>query len=114
MVGLTKRLLSKKLVNSSVNFNELLVLLAEVSKLMNSRPLTIEAANDVENWRLITPGQLLGNVDRQPLCNVAMKPEDQISSRLKLLEDLSAQFWTAYRQEILPKILRMHTFFVAV
>ena len=74
---------------------------------MNSRPLTIEAANDAENWRLITPGQLLGNVDRQPLCNVAMKPEDQISSRLKLLEDLSAQFWTSYRQEILPKLLRL-------
>jgi len=107
MVGLTKRLLSKKLTNSTVNFNELLVLLAEVCKIMNSRPLTVEAASDAENWRLITPGQLLGNVDRQPLCNVAMKPEDQISCRLKLLENLSAQFWTSYRQEILPKLLRL-------
>jgi len=107
MVGLTKRLLSKKLTNTTVNFNELLVLLAEVSKIMNSRPLTVEAANDAENWRLITPGQLLGNVDRQPLCNVAMNPEDQISCRLKLIEDLSAQFWSSYRQEVLPKLLRM-------
>jgi len=107
MVGLTKRLLSKKLLNSTVNFNELLVLLLEVCKIMNSRPLTVEAANDPEVWRLISPGQLLGNVDHQPLCNVAMKPEDQISSRLKLIEDLSSQFWTSYRSEILPKLLRM-------
>ena len=70
LVALFKRLLKKKLGNLMVNLNELMTVLMELSKMLNTRPLVSTFDSNPKTWRLVTPAYLIGIRDTEPLCTV--------------------------------------------
>ncbi|MCP3661496.1 MAG: hypothetical protein GY696_03205 [Gammaproteobacteria bacterium] len=61
LIGMMKRQLKAKIEGSHMNFNELLLTVQEIAKILNNRPL--ENAGSLEHCRSITPSNLLGGKD---------------------------------------------------
>ncbi len=51
LIGIMKRQLKSKIEHSHMNFNELLLTLQEIGKILNNRPLAVENAGSLEHWR---------------------------------------------------------------
>ncbi|XP_052062914.1 uncharacterized protein LOC127702663 [Mytilus californianus] len=107
MIGIARRILDSMLLNAagrSLTHDVLNTLMAEVSAIVNSRPL-VPVSTDPENPLILTPAMLLtqktdyiftsdqlGEFDRQDLC----------LAEWRRVQALASVFWSRWRKEYLP------------
>ena len=77
--------------------------------MLNTRPLVAETSEDGERWRMISPIDLIGGRDNEPLCSYLEEKGNPLKVRLRYLDKLTTEFWGAYRSEMLPNLLRSNT-----
>ena len=106
LIGIMKRQLKSKIEYSHMNFNELLLTVQEIAKILNNRPLAVENAGSIEHWRCISPSDLLGGRASEPLCSWSQMEGSAPTKRLNYLQRKADEFWSVYRQDILPKLLK--------
>ena len=106
LIGLMKRQLKSKIENSHMNFNELLLTVQEIAKTLNNCPLAVENAGSLEHWRCILPSDLLGGRASEPLCSWSQVGGSAPMKWLKYLQRKADEFWSVYRQDVLPKLLK--------
>ncbi|XP_071151018.1 uncharacterized protein [Mytilus edulis] len=107
MIGITRRILDSMLLNAagrSLTHDVLNTLMAEVSAIVNSRPL-VPVSTDPENPLILTPAMLLtqktdyiftsdhlGEFDKRDLC----------LAEWRRVQALASVFWSRWRKEYLP------------
>ncbi|XP_071161241.1 uncharacterized protein [Mytilus edulis] len=107
MIGITRRILDSMLLNAagrSLTHDVLNTLMAEVSAIVNSRPL-VPVSTDPENPLILTPAMLLtqktdyiftsdhlGDFDKRDLC----------LAEWRRVQALASVFWSRWRKEYLP------------
>ena len=88
LVQTVKRSLRKVLFRSSVNYEELLTILIEIEGIMNSRPLTYDYSDDIEEVvkpsHLLTGKRLLSTFE-EPFDDGSMVDNEVITKRMKYL-----------------------------
>ena len=108
-----KSSLRKVLGGSSVSFDELSTLLAEIEAIMNSRPISY-VYDDVHEGQAITPSLLLCGKDLTQLPpdmfqhKFERKQPQVCRERLKYLEKLKTYFWTRWTREYLTELTEKH------
>ena len=113
LVRCVKRCLRKMVGQAKLSADELLTVLLEVEMVLNSRPLTVVSAEDVEEP--LTPSHLI--VGRRIMSDVEMCPEDDepplstsddLTRRARHLQFTIDQFWQRWRKEYLVSLHEMH------
>ncbi len=106
MIGITRRILDSMLLqNKSIHLTHkvLCTLMAEVSAVINARPL-VPVSSDPETPLLLTPNILLTQKTGFPLgvptCDFSEK--DLYGSQWRKVQALANQFWARWKQEYLP------------
>ncbi len=114
MIGITRRILDSMLMDvSSRNFTHdvLVTLMAEVSAIVNGRPL-LPVSSDPECPDILTPSSLLTQkTDHvvEPLCDSSVK--DLYKLQWRQVQSLADQFWKRWRQEYLHTLQRRQKWF---
>ena len=108
LIGVAKKIL-KMLVNEQlVNDETLLTLMAEVERIMNSRPLT-KCSTDPRDEAVLSPNQLLHMKDERSLPYGVFDPKDGYVRRWwKQAQRLSNMFWKRWIREYLPTLQLRH------
>ena len=108
LIGVAKKIL-KMLVNEQlVNDETLLTLMAEVERIMNSRPLT-KCSTDPRDEAVLSPNQLLHMKDGKSLPYGVFDPKDGYVRRWwKQAQRLSNMFWKRWIREYLPTLQLRH------
>ena len=113
LVKCVKRCLKKMVGQAKLSTDELLTVLLEVEMVLNSRPLTVVSAEDMEEP--LTPSQMI--VGRRIMSKVELCPEDDepplmtsdgLTRRARHLEFAIDQFWHRWRKENLVSLREMH------
>ncbi|XP_063834037.1 uncharacterized protein LOC135083229 [Ostrinia nubilalis] len=88
--------------NSSLTFEELTTLFAQIESILNSRPLS-PLSSDPLDLTPITPGHFLIG---RPLMSVPSHPLEELKStnRYHIIERLRQQFWDRWRTEYLSEL----------
>ncbi len=60
----------------------------------------------LEHWRCITPLNLLEGQELKPLCSWSQVRGSAPTKRLNYLQRKADEFWTIYRTDVLPQLLR--------
>ena len=98
---------------AKLSADELLTVLLEVEMVLNSRPLTVVSAEDVEEP--LTPSHLI--VGRRIMSDVALCPDgdepppsnsDDLTQRARYLKLTVDQFWQRWKREYLVSLGEMH------
>ena len=84
--------------------SELDTLLSDVMNILNSRPLTIKASQETDNFISVTPNHLLLGRST-PEIPVLVQESTKLTKRLTFLEDLKTQFWDKWFPEAFQKLL---------
>ncbi len=114
LVRCVKRCLRKMIGQAKLSQDELLTSLAEVEMVLNSRPLTVVSAGDLEEP--LTPSHLI--VGRRLLSSTAPCPEpdefqpvtaDDLTRRARYLNATIDHFWRRWRKEYLVGLREMHS-----
>ena len=98
--------LKAKIEGSDMNHNVLLLTVQEIAKILNNRLLAIKNGGSLEHWRCITPSSLLGGQDSEPLCSWIQVRGSAPTKRLNYLQGKADEFWSAYRTDVLLKLLK--------
>ena len=115
LVGTVKKFLKKTLDGLCVNLSELRTALAEITWMVNSRPL-LYVEDDVSSVQL-SPADLLGKSRRGnlPTFDEQEEPQsgaqntvDKIVSRWKRLQSVTTMFWDHWRQGYLTSLREKH------
>ena len=111
LVQTVKRSLRKILFRSSVTYEELETVVANVEGIVNSRPLTYIYDDDVEE--VLTPSHLL--LGRRLLSTFDHSFEDGaevdnavLTKRMKYLKSLSDHYWKRFKEEYLLELRSQH------
>ena len=113
LVKCVKRCLKKMVGQAKLSTDELLTVLLEVEMVLNSRPLTVVSAEDMEEP--LTPSHMI--VGRRIMSKVELCPEDDepplmtsdgLTRRARHLEFAIDQFWHRWRKEYLVSLREMH------
>ena len=106
MIGVTRRILDSVLLNNdrSLTHEVLCTFLAEVSAIVNPRPL-VPVSTDVESPFILSPYVLLtqktgSQVETFPHLDI----KDMYRSQWKHVQVLANRFWNWWRQEYLPTL----------
>ena len=105
IIGLMNRQLKKKLDGVHLTINELNTICLEVTKIVNSHPLLVEDAGNLE-FRSIAPSQLLGGRGPEPIGSWRNLRGSAPTHRLTYLQKKVDEFWTIYRTEVLPQLIQ--------
>ncbi|MCP3664894.1 MAG: hypothetical protein GY696_20760 [Gammaproteobacteria bacterium] len=106
LIGIMKRQLKSKIEHFHMNFNELLLTVQKIAKILNNCPLTVEKFWSLEHWWCITMSDLLGGRASEPLCSWSQTGGSAPKKRLNYLQHKADEFWSVYRQDVLPKLLK--------
>lgn len=105
MIGMTRRLLESVLKDVGILTHEVLVtLMAEVSAIVNSRPL-IPVSYDSEVPEILRPSTILTHktdIDEKPACQLDMK--DLYKAQWKRVQHLSDLFWSRWKRDYLQTL----------
>ena len=113
LIQTVKRALRKVLYRASVNYDELLTIIAEIEGVINSRPLTYVYDDEVED--VLTPAHLLLgrrplSRNTEPLSNGDVETSNvKLSKRMAYLKTLSDHFWKRFSNEYLLELRSQHT-----
>ena len=115
MVKLTKGCLRKTLGKKTLTYDELITLIIEVEAVLNSRPLSYIAPDDLEEpltpSHLVTGHRILSLPD--PAADDESDPSyeptpGQLTRRMKHLTALKDRFWRRWRHEYLLELREQH------
>ncbi|XP_041424892.1 uncharacterized protein LOC121395423 [Xenopus laevis] len=107
MIGIARRILDSMLAqgkNVRLSHEVLITLLAEVTAIMNARPL-VNISMDPEKPEVLTPGMLL----TQKACPISAPPgeftlKDLYKCQWKQVQNLADTFWKRWKQEYLSSL----------
>lgn len=114
MVRGVKRCLRKIVGQAKLSYDELLTVLTEVEMILNSHPLTVVSAEDLEEP--LTPSHLV--VGRRIMSNITPCPDiddfspvtsDTLTRRARYLATTIEHFWQRWRKEYLVGLREMHS-----
>jgi hypothetical protein len=106
MIGVTRRILDSMLKDSNKNLTHevLSTFMAEVSAIVNARPLT-SVSTDAESPFILTPSVLLTQKTGSQVESFQHLAErDMYNSQWKHVQVLAERFWSRWRREYLPTI----------
>ena len=118
MVQSVKRCLRKTIGSAKLTYDELLTSVTEVEMILNSRPLTYQSSDDVEE--ALTPSHLLIGRRVLTLADPAAVDEfdpsaehtrDDLTRRMKHLSQTVGDFWKRWRSEYLLELRHAHRWF---
>ena len=105
MIGVSRRILDAMFLNVKTLTHDVLVtLMAEVSAIINARPI-VAVSNDPDCPEILSPSALLTlklESDQMPLGNLDIK--DLYRDQWKQVQYLADQFWVRWRREYLPTL----------
>lgn len=116
LVKCVKRCLRKMIGQAKLSQDELLTALAEVEMVLNSRPLTVVSAEDLEEP--LTPSHLI--IGRRILSSSdpCLDPDefqpatsDDLTRRARYLNTTINHFWHRWRKEYLVGLREMHSYY---
>jgi len=97
-----KTLLKKNLQPHKLRFDELYTLLTEAESILNSRPLTATAQDEIQSGDYITAGHLLiGRPLRTPPTKEAPRGKIDHLTRWRLISRLKEEIWRQWLQQYL-------------
>jgi hypothetical protein len=110
MIGVTRRILDAILLQHKhrpLTHDVLLTFMAEVSAIVNARPI-VPVSTDCADPTILTPSVLLtqkiGNSSQEVLPQLSIK--DMYKSQWKFVQILADQFWKKWRSEFLAQLQR--------
>ena len=111
LVQTVKRSLRKVLFRASVNYEELLTIVIEIEGIMNSRPLTYDYSDDIEE--IVTPshlliGKRLLSTFEEPFDDGSNVDNAVITKRMKYIRSLSEHYWKRFSDEYLLELRSQH------
>jgi hypothetical protein len=105
MIGVSRRILESMLSNThTLTHDVLATLMAEVSAIINSRPI-VPVSTDPECPEVLSPSALLTmklDLDQQPVDEMSLK--DLYKDQWKRVQYLANQFWLRWRKEFLQSL----------
>ena len=117
MVKSTKRCLRKVIGRSKLHYDELLTILVDIEGVINSRPLTYLAADDLDEP--ITPSHFLcgrriltlpDSLYEEDSDEFSLSQPSQLNRRLKYLNLTLNKFWQRWRTEYLLELRDSHRY----
>jgi hypothetical protein len=114
LVGTVKKFLKKALDGICVNTSELRTILAEITSIINSRPL-LYVEDDVTSKQLCpadllgqTRPQLMPTFDEESKLPSTNSTTDQLVSRWRRLQAVTSSFWNDWKQGYLTSLREKH------
>ncbi|XP_055959109.1 uncharacterized protein LOC126831638 [Patella vulgata] len=104
-----KEPLRKIIGNSMLTWEEMLTILSDVERHLNSRPLTY-TGSDVNNPRSITPAHLAFGRSLEQLQEAPAELKS-LNDRYRLQRDVLQQFWERWESEYLPNLLPLQKWY---
>ena len=110
LVQSVKRCMRKILFRASVNYEELLTVIARVEGILNSRPLTYdnEEEEPLTPSHLLTGHRLLSTFEEEPFNEDINVTNVMITKRMRYLRDLSDKYWKRFTDEYLLELRSQH------
>ena len=117
MIQSAKRCLRKVIGNSQLTYEELLTAVIEVEAMLNSRPLTYLAPDDLDEP--LTPSHLLTgrrilSLPDLPIGNeedyLPQPSQDELTRRMNHLNRILEHFWTRWKREYLLELRNAHRY----
>ncbi|KAK7898591.1 hypothetical protein WMY93_019444 [Mugilogobius chulae] len=107
MIGVARRILDSMFLDLHVNLTHevLSTLMAEVSAIMNARPL-VSVSTDPDNPQVLSPNMLLTQKSGNLAPAGDYSGKDMYTKQWKQVQALANQFWTQWRKEYLPNLQR--------
>lgn len=107
MIGTARRILDAMLLqlNTRLTHEMLSTLMAEVSAIMNARPL-VPVSTDPDNPLILSPSMLLTQKTGVPPPPGDFSEKDLYTKQWRQVQALANQFWTRWRREYLPCLQR--------
>ena len=109
MVRSVKRCLRKILLNTRLNYEEMLIVLREIENVLNNRPLTFVYSDDL--IEPLTPNKLLYGRNIETIVtnqnDVKNNNEHNVTKRVTHIRNLVDHFWSRWRSDYLTE-LREH------
>ena len=106
MIGVARRVLDSILLQSKsshLSHEVLCTFLAEVTAIVNARPL-IPVSNDPELPFILTPATLLTQKVGAPAPLGEFTDKDLFKSQWRQVQSLASKFWTRWKREYLPTL----------
>lgn len=105
MIGVSRRILDAMLLhqNTRLTHEVLCTLMAEVSAIINARPL-LPVSADPENPFILSPSMLLTQKSGVPPPPGDFTEKDLHTKQWRQVQALANQFWTRWRREYLPSL----------
>ncbi|XP_071044576.1 uncharacterized protein [Parasteatoda tepidariorum] len=106
---MVKRILRKILGRSSLNYEELVTILCDCERIINTRPLTY-VSEDVDTVSLLTPEMFLHEIPSSGVTDIDKADKEGLSKRAKHLqrvrESLRNRFKTEYLGQLRQQTMR--------
>lgn len=105
MIGIARNILNSMLLDvghRDLTHEVLVTLMAEISAIMNSRPLT-SISSDPEDPLVLTPAMLL-NVQHSPSISVDLSVKDMHKKQWRMVQVLSDTFWKRWQLSYLQSL----------
>lgn len=105
MIGIAKRILDSMFLQQSSHLTHevLCTLMAEVTAIMNARPL-LPVSTDPENPFILSPSMLLTQKIGHPPPPGDFSDKDLYTKQWRQVQALANQFWTRWSREYLPSL----------
>ncbi|KAI7813336.1 hypothetical protein IRJ41_016654 [Triplophysa rosa] len=106
LIGVVKRILNSMLMqhgSSSLSHEVLCTFMAEISAIINARPL-IPISSDPESPLILTPAMLLTQKVGTPPSPGNLSGNDMLRQQWKQVQSLAENFWYRWRREYLPTL----------
>lgn len=107
MIGTARRILDSIMLqlNTRLTHKVLSTLMAEVTAIMNARPL-VPVSTDPDNPLILSPSMLLTQKSGVPPPPGDFSEKDLYTKQWRQVQALANQFWTRWRREYLPCLQR--------
>lgn len=115
MIGVSRRILDSMLLQirgAPLTHDVLCTLMAEVSAIINARPL-VPISSDPSSPFLLTPAMLLTQKQGLPVPPGDFTDKDLFKSQWKQVQALANEFWTRWREEYLSTLQPRRKWFTA-
>ncbi|XP_038594061.1 uncharacterized protein LOC119917719 [Micropterus salmoides] len=109
MIGVARRILDSMFLqhNTRLTHEVLCTLMAEVTAIMNARPL-LPVSADPENPFILSPSMLLTQKTGAPPPPGEFSDKDLYTKQWRQVQALANQFWTRWSREYLPSLQHRH------
>ncbi|GFW22678.1 integrase catalytic domain-containing protein [Trichonephila clavipes] len=103
LVQMTKAILRKILGRAALDYEELITVLSDWERVINSRPLTY-VSEDVDDVSPLTPEMFLREVPESGVSNIDIVDREKLSKRAKYLQKMRQQLRSKFRIEYLGQL----------